>query len=101
MKTKIQYNLLNDLWVLSVNCKYEECPDYIKIFNKILGNMLLGSVIPNKNKRILSGKHYLINNEVVELHTDEWFPLLLASKSKQLLDGINAIFTDMINVSSS
>lgn len=96
----MQYNLLNDLWVLFVDCKYEECPIYIRMFNKILGNMLLGAAVQNKDKRVLSGKHYLINDEVVELHTDEWFPLLLASKSKELLEGINAIFMDMSNTNS-
>ncbi|NMN36583.1 hypothetical protein [Pedobacter sp. SG918] len=95
MKASIQYNTMNGLWILFIDCKYEDSPKYIRIITKIIIKMLSGTVISGNRRRVRSGRHYLIHEHVVELHTDEWFPLVLASERKELLEGIKSIFMDM------
>jgi len=97
MKASIQYNTMNGLWILFIDCKYEESSKYIKMVIKIIVKTLSGTALPGNKRRIRAGRHYTIHDHVVELHTDEWFPLVLASKSKELLEGIKSIFMDMIN----
>jgi hypothetical protein len=66
------------------------------MITKIIIKMLSGAAIPGNKRRVRAGRHYLVHEHIVELHTDEWFPLVLASKRKELLEGIKAIFMDMI-----
>jgi len=86
---------MNELWILFIDCKYEESPRYIRMINKIIIKILSGSIVSGHKRRVRSGRHYLIHDHIVELHTDEWFPLILASTQKELLEGIRAIFMDM------
>lgn len=95
MKASIHYNTMNRLWILFIDCKYEDSPKYTRMITKIIIKMLSGTMITGNRRRVRSGRHYLIHENVVELHTDEWFPLVLASERKELLEGIKSIFMDM------
>jgi len=100
MKASIQYNTMNELWILSIECKQEESVKYTKLIVKIIIKILSGEVLPKKKRRIKTGKHYVIQNQVVELYHDDWFPLILVSKKKTLLEGIKFIFMDLIGVNN-
>ncbi|AZI27067.1 MULTISPECIES: hypothetical protein [Pedobacter] len=91
---------MNELWILSIECKQEESVKYTKLIVKIIVKILSGEVLPKKKRRIKTGKHYVIQNQVVELYHDDWFPLILVSKKKTLLEGIKFIFMDLIGVNN-
>ncbi|MCX2574318.1 hypothetical protein [Pedobacter sandarakinus] len=97
MKASIQFNTMNELWILFIDCKHEESSKYIRTIIKIIVKILSGTPLPGNKRRIRAGRHYIIHDYVVEVHTDEWFPLVLASKRKDLLEGIKSIFMDMVN----
>ncbi len=91
---------MNELWILSIDCKQEESVKYTKLIVKIIIKILSGEVLPIKQRRVKSGKHYIIQNQVVELYHDDWFPLILVSKKKTLLEGIKFIFMDLIGINN-
>lgn len=96
MDTEIQYNAMNGLWILVIYCKYEESSRYIRIMIRIIVQKLFGKALSGHYRRVRSGRHYKINGLVVELHTDEWFPLIIASKNLELLERIESLFINMI-----
>ncbi len=97
MKATIQYNTMNGLWTLLIDCSYDEAPKYIRLMAKIIVKILHGSILPGNRRRIRSGKHFVIQGQVIELHSDEWFPLILACRHKEVIEGVKDIFMDMLS----
>ena len=97
MKVSIHQNAMSGLWILYIDCKYKDSNKYLRLIIKVIVKTFGGRAITGRKRRIKSGRHYLIQDQIVELHAEEWMPLFLASKEREILEKIKDIFVILIS----